>query len=72
MLTICSQTGLKGVLVGFALAIAFLVLLLTYYIWENRRRDRLYGPVTDTVDNTYLQAPLDATDRQNTSFRYTF
>ncbi|KAL4815532.1 MFS general substrate transporter [Aspergillus spinulosporus] len=72
-------TGLRGVLVGFALAILFLVLLYIYYECENRRRDRIYGPVpaasrhqvTETTDYVTEVEFINRTDRQIPSFRYT-
>ncbi|KAL4746558.1 hypothetical protein BDW72DRAFT_207260 [Aspergillus terricola var. indicus] len=72
-------TGLRGVLVGFALAIFFLVLLYIYYKCENRRRDRKYGPVpaasrhqeTETTDYVTEVEFINRTDRQIPSFRYT-
>ncbi|KAL3433715.1 MFS general substrate transporter [Aspergillus tetrazonus] len=58
-------TGLRGVLVGFALAILFLVLLYIYYDCENRRRDRKYGPAPAAKVEF-----INRTDRQIPSFRY--
>ncbi|KAL4958884.1 MFS general substrate transporter [Aspergillus stella-maris] len=68
-------TGLKGVLTGFALTIFFLVLLYIYYEFENRRRDRKYGPVGQgqgqgSIDYV-TEDLLNRTDRQIPSFRYT-
>ncbi|KAL4809896.1 MFS general substrate transporter [Aspergillus unguis] len=64
-------TGLKGVLAGFSLAIFFLVMLYIYYVFENRRRDRKYGPVDqDGVSDYDEENFLNHTDRQITSFRY--
>ncbi|KAL4787060.1 major facilitator superfamily domain-containing protein [Aspergillus varians] len=63
-------TGLRGVLVGFALAIFFLVLLYIYYEFENRRRDRKHGPA-DRVTDHVTEDFLNLTDRQIPSFRYT-
>ncbi|KAL4762720.1 major facilitator superfamily domain-containing protein [Aspergillus foveolatus] len=72
-------TGLRGVLVGFALAILFLALLYIYYECENRRRDRKHGPVptasrhqeTETTDYVTEMVFINRTDRQIPSFRYT-
>ncbi|KAH8429143.1 uncharacterized protein LDX57_006813 [Aspergillus melleus] len=65
-------TGLRGVLAGFALAIFFLILLYIYYEYENRRRDRKYGPPNQEAAEDYVtEDSLNRTDRQNPSFRYT-
>ncbi|KAL2816615.1 MFS general substrate transporter [Aspergillus cavernicola] len=64
-------TGLRGVLIGFALAIFFLVLLYIYYEYENRRRDRKYGPAHQTPTDYVTEDFLNLTDRQIPSFRYT-
>ncbi|EXJ86629.1 hypothetical protein A1O3_03582 [Capronia epimyces CBS 606.96] len=65
-------TGLRGVLVGFSLAIFFLVLLYIYYTFENRRRDRKYGPAPEGPDEYVAEELINLTDRQNPGFRYTF
>lgn len=67
-----SQTGLKGVLCGFALSIFFLVLLYIYYTWENRRRDRKYGKPQEVASDYITEDFLNLTDRQLPAFRYTF
>ncbi|KAL4790100.1 hypothetical protein BDV19DRAFT_394428 [Aspergillus venezuelensis] len=68
-------TGQKGVLAGFALAIFFLILLYIYYEFENRRRDRKYGPVGQGQGHGSIdyvtEDLLNRTDRQIPSFRYT-
>ncbi|KAL4883895.1 major facilitator superfamily domain-containing protein [Aspergillus karnatakaensis] len=63
-------SGLKGVLVGFALAIFFLMLLYVYYEVENWRRDRKHGPADQAADYV-TEDFLNLTDRQLPSFRYT-
>ncbi|KAL2855741.1 MFS general substrate transporter [Aspergillus pseudodeflectus] len=65
------ETGLKGVLVGFALAIFFLILLYIYYEYENRRRDRKHGPPSRANTDYVAEDFLNLTDRQIPSFRYT-
>ncbi|CEL10163.1 hypothetical protein ASPCAL13288 [Aspergillus calidoustus] len=64
------ETGLKGVLVGFALAIFFLILLYIYYEYENRRRDRKHGPPSRANTDYVAEDFLNLTDRQIPSFRY--
>ncbi|KAL2830983.1 MFS general substrate transporter [Aspergillus pseudoustus] len=65
-------TGLRGVLVGFALAIFFLILLFIYYEYENRRRDKKYGPAHLQAEADYVTEDfMNLTDRQIPSFRYT-
>ncbi|KAL2784127.1 MFS general substrate transporter [Aspergillus keveii] len=65
------ETGLKGVLAGFALAIFFLILLYIYYEYENRRRDRKHGPPSQGDTDYVTEDFLNLTDRQISSFRYT-
>ncbi|KAI1609278.1 MFS transporter [Exophiala viscosa] len=65
------QTGLKASLSGLALGAAFLVCLLVYYIWENRRRDRLHGPSRRMSLDEELREDLSGkTDRELIDFRY--
>ncbi|KAL4900896.1 hypothetical protein BDW74DRAFT_187977 [Aspergillus multicolor] len=64
-------TGLRGVLVGFALSIFFLVLLYIYYEFENCRRDRKYGRAQEGSAEYVSEEILNRTDRQIPSFRYT-
>ncbi|PYH89998.1 hypothetical protein BO71DRAFT_434284 [Aspergillus ellipticus CBS 707.79] len=40
------------------------------YMWENRRRDRQYGRVEDSMVDEAKWAGL--TDKQNTKFRYVY
>ncbi|XHG03980.1 hypothetical protein AWENTII_007263 [Aspergillus wentii] len=56
---------------GLAFGIFFLICLLVYYIWENRRRDALYGSPSDLNENEELEQELsNKTDREIESFRY--
>lgn len=67
----CGQTGIRAVVSGFSFAIFFLLLLLAYYAMENRRRDRLYGPVSQiTVQEDIAESISNKTDRENDQFRY--
>jgi hypothetical protein len=44
---------------------------MAYYIWENRRRDALYGPPSLMTENEELQQDLsNKTDGEMESFRY--
>ncbi|EXJ79543.1 hypothetical protein A1O3_07822 [Capronia epimyces CBS 606.96] len=65
------QTGLIASVSGLAIGVVFLVALLFYYIWENRRRDRLYGKPQSLTSAEELEDELsNKTDRQLHSFRY--
>lgn len=56
---------------GLALSAFFLLLLYFYYVYENRRRDRLYGPAEAISDSLELEDEIsNKTDREITSFRY--
>lgn len=56
------------IIVSSAAAIAFIVMLQAYYIFENRRRDKLEaaGEVVYESDIEFK----DVTDRMNKEFRY--
>lgn len=63
--------GLKSTIAAFAFAMFFLLCLLVYYVYENRRRDRVNGPTAAAVDG--VEAPMLSTaetDRTIPSFRY--
>lgn len=56
---------------GLVLSLFFLLCLYSYYTWENRRRDRLYGSVEQITVGAELQDELsNKTDREIDSFRY--
>ncbi|KAJ5376236.1 hypothetical protein N7509_013122 [Penicillium cosmopolitanum] len=64
-------TGIKAAMSGLVLSIFFLVVLYFYYIYENRRRDRLYGRPEDITVGAELQDELsNKTDTEIESFRY--
>ncbi|KAJ5979818.1 hypothetical protein N7481_007116 [Penicillium waksmanii] len=64
-------TGIKAAMSGLVLSIFFLVVLYFYYIYENRRRDRLYGRPEDIAVGAELQDELsNKTDTEIESFRY--
>ncbi len=66
------STGIRATLSGFALGIFFLVLLLAYYVCENKRRDRVFGLVTEISESQDLAEDLsNKTDMQLQNFRYT-
>lgn len=55
------HTG-KAVLVATKIsAIVIIILLASYYLWENKRRDRLYGPADDAVQHD-LAHSIDVDD----------
>lgn len=56
---------------GLILSLFFLLCLYSYYTWENRRRDRLYGSSEQITVGAELQDELsNKTDREIDSFRY--
>lgn len=55
---------------GLALALFFLGCLIIYYIFENRRRDRVYGLPTPSVEADESAEALHKTDLEIESFRY--
>ncbi|RJE27541.1 Allantoate [Aspergillus sclerotialis] len=61
-------TGMKAAISGLVLGIFFLGCLYVYYEWENRRRDRVHGGVTEIEE---LRDELsNKTDLEIESFRY--
>ncbi|KAJ5978483.1 hypothetical protein N7501_001825 [Penicillium viridicatum] len=64
-------TGIKASMSGLILSLFLLLCLYSYYTWENRRRDRLYGSVEQITVGAELQDELsNKTDREIESFRY--
>ncbi|GKZ61694.1 hypothetical protein AnigIFM49718_008420 [Aspergillus niger] len=64
-------TGMKAATSGLALGAFFLVCLLGYYIWENKRRDRLYGVPEQMTESQELALGLSSkTDLEIEDFRY--
>jgi hypothetical protein len=56
---------------GLAIGVFFLVCLLVYYKWENKRRNAKYGAPTDRSEvEAIAEGLLDKTDLEITSFRY--
>lgn len=56
---------------GLLLSVGFLICLYIYYVYENRRRDRLYGsPEVITVGAELQDELSNKTDREIESFRY--
>ena len=49
-----------------AVAVGFTLMLMYYYRWENKRRDRAMEGVEHKPDREFL----DLTDRENPAFRY--
>ncbi|KAL5337525.1 MFS general substrate transporter [Aspergillus crustosus] len=65
------STGMTASVAGLALGVLFLICLLVYYIWENRRRDAKYGVPTDMSELEAIAEGLsDKTDLEITNFRY--
>ncbi|KAJ5657298.1 uncharacterized protein N7484_000947 [Penicillium longicatenatum] len=64
-------TGIKAAMSGLILGIFFLICLYVFYIWENRRRDRLYGSPRQLTEAEELQDEFsNKTDHEIESFRY--
>ncbi|KAJ5163906.1 uncharacterized protein N7500_005736 [Penicillium coprophilum] len=64
-------TGIKASMSGLILSVFFLLCLYSYYTWENRRRDRMYGlPEQMTVGAELQDEISNKTDREIDSFRY--
>lgn len=56
---------------GLIFGIFFLICLCCFYVWENRRRDRLYGLPREMTETEELQDELsNKTDHEIESFRY--
>jgi hypothetical protein len=56
---------------GLSFGVFFLILLLAYYAWENKRRDRVYGPAGQFTESEELEQGLsNRTDLELPSFRY--
>lgn len=56
---------------GLILGIFFLICLYAFYVWENRRRDRLYGSPRELSEAEELQDEFsNKTDHEIESFRY--
>ncbi|CAG8183435.1 unnamed protein product [Penicillium olsonii] len=65
------QTGIKASMSGLAFGIFFLICLLVFYLYENRRRDRLYGSPREMTVTEELQDEIsNKTDHEIESFRY--
>ncbi|KAL4783345.1 MFS general substrate transporter [Aspergillus varians] len=65
------DTGMAGSVAGLALGVFFLVGLLLYYIWENKRRDAKYGrPVDMSEVDAIAEGLSNKTDMEIRSFRY--
>lgn len=65
------QTGIKAAMSGLILGIFFLICLRIFYMWENSRRDRLYGLPTQITSTEELEDEFsNKTDHEIDSFRY--
>ncbi|KAF4158451.1 hypothetical protein CNMCM6936_002509 [Aspergillus lentulus] len=63
------QSGFQAVIVCFVVVVVVALALGLYLRWENRRRDRVAGPVEDAAKPTEL---VDITDLANMQFRYVY
>lgn len=64
-------SGFASMLVCFVVGLFVIVILRFYLIWENKRRDQLYGTNPEEVDMAMLQT-VDWTDKEITSYRYVY
>ncbi|KAL5339026.1 major facilitator superfamily domain-containing protein [Aspergillus crustosus] len=65
------QTGMTASVAGLSFGVFFLILLLAYYSWENKRRDRVYGTAGQfTESEEVAQGLSNKTDLEIPSFRY--
>jgi hypothetical protein len=56
---------------GLAFGMFFLICLYFFYVWENGRRDKLYGSPRQMTEAEELQDELsNKTDHEIESFRY--
>lgn len=66
-----SQTGIKAAMSGLIFGIFFLICLFVFYVWENKRRNRLYGSPRQLTEAEELQDEFsNKTDHEIESFRY--
>lgn len=67
-------SGFKACLACLSVSVALSAILRVYLVWENKRRDRVYGPVvnenTDEVD--VALGLSDQTDFELKQFRYVY
>ncbi|KAJ5227639.1 uncharacterized protein N7469_007645 [Penicillium citrinum] len=64
-------TGIKAAMSGLIFGIFFLMCLYAYYVYENKRRDRLYGSPVEMTEQEELQDEFsNKTDHEIESFRY--
>lgn len=62
---------MKAAISGLALGVFFLIVLFVYYIYENNRRDRVYGSPSHLAESEELAEELsNRTDTEISSFRY--
>ena len=64
--------GIGAMLVAFALMAVTGIVYYVLCIFENKRRDRLYGVAQDEAAVGLQAERDDLTDRQNVNFRYTY
>ncbi|OJJ52430.1 hypothetical protein ASPSYDRAFT_164820 [Aspergillus sydowii CBS 593.65] len=64
-------TGIKSAVSGLCFATFFLLCLWAYYLYENARRDRVYGRASEITETEEMRDELsNKTDREIPSFRY--
>jgi len=66
-------SGFLSMIICFAAALFLSVILRIYLIWENRRRDKKTGVVSDITEDQIRASDLtDATDKEIPHFRYVY
>lgn len=63
------QSGFQAVIACFVVVVVMALGLGVYLRWENRRRNRVAGPVDDAERPTEL---VNITDLTNMQFRYVY
>ncbi|KAL1851990.1 hypothetical protein VTK73DRAFT_9323 [Phialemonium thermophilum] len=65
--------GIWSMITSHLIEIATIVVMRFALQWENRRRDRLYGPVEDMDQREVMATAFgDLTDKENQNFRYVY
>ena len=66
------KTGLTSSLIGLCLGVFFLFCLGAWYLFENKRRDRVYKDVIESSEEIERELQGDMTDFEIKAFRYLY
>ena len=66
------KTGITSSLIGFCLGVFFLFCLGAWYLFENKRRDRVYRVVVESPEELEREIHGDMTDFEIKAFRYMY